>query len=113
MGWIVIDPEAPSFDGAVAHVRLESAAPAGAPADSLSEIRVADVSHRVGTSELIGFSIASPVPVGNARLRAWVDVDGHGPAAPDDLFSTESVPLAPGPCVIRVEGAALGPRGAP
>lgn len=110
MGTLVVDRAAPSFEHGVAHVWIETAAPADAPAKRLAQTQVPDIRHRAGDAEEIPFDFASyhQPRDGGARLRAWVDIDGHGPAARGDLFSTEAVPVSAGPCVVRVEDPAAG-----
>jgi len=109
MGILRLDRSAPSFSNGVAHVWIESRAPADAPAQRLAQIELNDIGHNAGDSEAIPFDFASyRAPPGGARLRAWVDVDGLGPARPGDLFSTEAVAVAPGPCIVRVEDPSAG-----
>jgi hypothetical protein len=103
MGALLLDPSAPSFSNGVAYVWIESRGPADAPARRLAQMELRNVSHSVGDCESIPFDFASLRPPPGARMRGWVDIDGIGPAAPGDLFSTEAVPVSAGYCVIRVE----------
>lgn len=104
VGTLLIDRNAPSFMGGVAHVWLEAAAPADAAAERLAEATIEAVCHRRGEAEEIAFAFGQigAIPA-DARLRAWIDVEATGAPAEDDLYSTESTRVADVPCRLRVE----------
>lgn len=104
MGTLLIDRNAPSFEGGVAHVWVEQAAPADAPAKRLAETTIRGVLHRSGEADEVpfGFDNMGAVPA-NARLRAWIDVASNGAPGPDDLYSTQATKVVDFPCLLRVE----------
>ena len=111
MGTLLIGRDVPSFDGGIAYVWIEDAAPADAPTRQLAGLRLDGISHRAGSADEIPFTIRGLTGVpANARLRAWVDVKARGKPGPGDLFSTEAVTVADAGCVVRVEASA-GNRG--
>ena len=106
---MLIDRKVPSFEGGVGHVWIEEPAPADALARRLAETRLDSIVHRSGVAEEIAFSIRGPGGwPADARLRAWVDVEGRGRPGPDDLYSVEAVKLSDAPCVLRVEASSGG-----
>ncbi len=56
-GVLLIDADAPSFDGQTAVVTIEDARRAGAPAVPIAELRIADVAHRRGVAGRVPFAI--------------------------------------------------------
>ena len=106
MGTLLIGRDARSFDGGIAHVWIEEAVPADAPARRLAGVRLEGIAHRAGIADEIPFAIPGLTRVpAKARLRAWVDVRARGKPGPDDLFSTEAVTVADAGCVVRVEAS--------
>lgn len=82
-GVLVLDPRGRSFSGGIAHIVVEDARRAGAPAIPIADTRVTGVMHRQGEAEQVAFALESDeLPAGQGwSVRASIG----------DQYSTERV----------------------
>lgn len=82
-GVLVLDPRGRSFSGGIAHIVVEDARRAGAPAIPIADTQIIDVTHREGEAERIVFALESDdAPAGQGwSVRASIG----------DQYSTERV----------------------
>lgn len=82
-GVLVLDPRGRSFSGGVAHIVVEDARRAGAPAIPIADTRIVDIAHHQGEAEQVAFTLESDdAPAGQGwSVRASIG----------DQYSTERV----------------------
>ncbi len=90
-GRVLISNSHPAFRGGVVYVRLEEISRADAESALIAELIIENIDHGDTETE-IPFRLEIPVdgriePMGMYSVRVWVDTDGDGKRAPDDLYS--------------------------
>jgi uncharacterized lipoprotein YbaY len=94
-GEIVFEGEGQSFSGATAYVRLEDVTQADAPAKTVAEQVINNVSYQAGGGARLPFTLTGDLPGERRRyaVRVHVDVDGDGQVGRGDYISMESYPV--------------------
>ena len=96
-GEIHFEPSAPSFHGATAYVRLEDVTLADAPARTVAEQILHDVSHGEAASRPVQFALYGDAPLDErARysLRVHVSPSGSPELRAGDYVTMESYPVS-------------------
>ena len=94
-GEILIGPDCPTFDGAVARVELQDVSRADAASRQVAVARLSGVSHRAGEETRVPFDLSgSPAnPRASYALRVHVVRHAGEEVEVGDLVSTEHVPV--------------------